>query len=646
MANSCSFPASSSFVPSFNNIRVTLVVTTIVVSLGLACSGGDGEIESVATSEDEEKEVVETPSRSSLMEGVEVVRTAPPTAEGGDDVQPLSSTGPRSGGVLAAPMTWCPIPDPAIDDAYQLVALNATSLVTEIHAGLTSIVDDPAALFELELADTYDVDKDGLNYEFVLRNDLKFSDGGPLTSSDVKWSWERGLTKSASGGRGREVFGLIEGADAVISGESEELTGVEVIDDRTLSVRLTHPRADFPALLADPVASVLRRDNVLEWSMEWDNFGAVEGNGGFTADNMPVGAGPFKLVQLWDGLDGGRCAIERNPYYWGQPAYLDGVWYRPEVMDRQSMEDGGVMVDSDPMAFVEEATDFEPVWLHSVEDEGEDGGIALLTDPIEVDGAREGEAVFAPTFVFMVLNAAAPPFDDIHFRRAAAAFAQLATYGGVTDDEARLITEELTSFKPTAEFIRYDAEMAQSQLAASKYANEKDAWDAVVVYSGASFFTSIEEPSFRSWAQELNITLEDDHSGVETLDEFDGVFNNEYHLRIFDVSPMYPDPATVLSVLAAPFGKLNRAPEFDELDAMLRDAATERDAVKRHEKYLQIEDYVAENALVIPIRVIRPAPSYRVHSWVHGFDPPKFAGSIFHKVWLDETGPKRELPPP
>lgn len=633
----------------FNCIRltnVTLTVALVVVSLGLACNGGDGEIELVATSEDEAAEVVKTQSRSSLLEGVEIVRTVPPTAEGEGDVQPINQSGPRSGGVLAAPMAWCPVPDPAIDDAYQRVALDSTSLVTEIHAGLTRIVDDPAAPFILELADTYDVDLEGMNYEFVLRNDLKFSDGSALTSSDFKWSWERALKKSISGGRARDVFGLIEGADAVLSGDSEELTGVLLVDDRTLRVGLTKPRADFPALLADPVASVLKKDNVLEWGLEWDNFGGVPGNMGFTTDNLPVGAGPFKLVQFWDGWDGGRCAIASNPHYWGEPAYLDGVWYRPEVMDRQSTPDGGQMVDSDPIAFVEEAIDFEPVWLHVAEEDSEDGGVVTSTDPIEVDGAREGDAIFAPTYVFMVLNAAAPPFDDINFRRAAAAFAQLATYGGATDDTARLITEELTSLQPTAKFIRYDKEMAESQLAASKYANTEEAWEAVVMHSGASFFTRIEDPSFRSWAQELNITLEDDHYGVETLDELDGRNNNRYHLRVFDVSPRYPDPATVLSVLADPFGTLNRAPEFDELDVMLRDAATESDAVTRHEKYLAIEDFVADNALVIPIRVIRPAPTYRVHSWVHGFDPPKFAGSIFHKVWLDGTGPKRELPSP
>ena len=39
----------------------------------------------------------------------------------------------------------------------------------------------------------------GLEYEFVLRNDLKFSDGSALTSGDFKWSWERALKKSIGG---------------------------------------------------------------------------------------------------------------------------------------------------------------------------------------------------------------------------------------------------------------------------------------------------------------------------------------------------------------------------------------------------------------------------------------------------------------
>ena len=617
------------------NSKLVVWVTAIAFAtsvIGLACSVEDSE--------------PATPERSDVMKGVDVVKSSRPTAEGVTIVEPLNPTGPRRGGVLAAPMTWCPSPDPAIDDAYQRISLDSTPLVTEIHAGLTQIADDPAAPFDYALAESYQVDQDGLAYEFILRNGLKFSDGSPLTSSDVKWSWERALKMSIASGRARDTFGVIEGADAVVSGDSEDLSGVVAVDDRRLQVKLTDPRANFPALLADPVASVMKKENVLDWGMEWDNSGNFSGNSEFRVDNMPVGAGPFKLVLFSEGLDGGSCAISRNPHYWGEPAYLDGVWFRPEAMDRQPHEDGGETVDTDPMAFVNEATDFEPVWLHQIEDESGEDGLDLFTDPIDVEGARDGEASFVPIYVFMVLNAAAPPFDDINFRRAAAAFANLATYGGVVDDEARLITEELTSFEPSAEFIGYDVDVAQSHLAASKYAKEEEAWDTLVVYSGTSFFTSIEEPSFRSWAQELNLTLEDDHSGVPSLDEFDGQNNSKYHLRIYDVSPMYPDPVTVLRVLADPFGKLNRAPEFVDLDAMLAEAGRERDAVTRHEMYLDIEDYVADMALVIPIRVIRPASPYRVQPWVHDLNPPKYPGSMFHKVWLDDTAPKRELPTP
>ena len=133
---------------------------------------------------------------------------------------------------------------------------------------------------------------------------------------------------------------------------------------------------------------------------------------------------------------------------------------------------------------------------------------------------------------------------------------------------------------------------------------------------------------------------------MQTLDEFDGLRNNKYHIRIYSVPPAYPDPVTILRSLTAPFGKINRASEFVELDAMVAAAATERDAVKRHEMYLEIEEYVAEKVLVIPIAVMPETAFFRSHAWVHDLHPPKYPGSIFHRVWLDETAPKRELPLP
>ena len=624
-----------------------------LAGFGLACSGSETEI---ATVEVGIVEATVQPTPSSLMEGVEVDKSLPPTVEGQAVVQGLNRSGPISGGVLAAPMIVCPPPDPAIDSAVDRFDFSSPSLVTEIHAGLTRIVDDPTSPFEMELADTYDIDQEGLEYEFVLRNGLKFSDGSPLTSGDFKWSWERALKKSDAGGRARDVFGLVEGADAVVLGDSEDLNGVEVIDDRTLRVRLTNPRADFPALLADPVANVLKKDNVLSWGTEWMNSGSSSQSGRFSSYNMPVGSGPFRLVEYWSELSYGSCPIVRNPHYWGEPAFLDGVWFRADLTEWERHEGGGwSTLPIDPMTFVHEETDFEnpsriyvqeDVKGEGVEDSEESGETVMFEEVIEVDSAVEGSSDVAPTFVFVVLNAAAPPFNDIHFRRAAAAIIQLTTFGDSQGDGARLITSELTTLEPTAEFIRHDPVYARSELAASSNSIEERPWDVGVLYPFSASFIDVEDPSFSSWASALNIVPEVDYHGVQLLDDFGGRKNNDYHLRMVTVAPAYPDPVTILRSLTAPFGKLNRAPEFVELDAMLADAATERDAVERHERYLAIEEYVAEQALVIPIAVLSSPIEYRYHEWVHDLDPPKYPGSVFHKVWLDDRAPKRELPLP
>ncbi len=629
---------TSHFISRETITRLSLLLVVVFV-LSFACTTDAPQVEPTSTSE---------PTSSPLLEGVEIVDSLPPTAEGETIVEPLNPMERRRGGVLAVPTTHCPVPDPAIDSESALLSLNFAPMVPEIHAGLTKTVDIPVKPFELELAESYSVSLDGLEYEFILRKDLKFSDSSPLTSSDFKWSWERSLKKSEVGTKARDVFGLIEGAEEVISGETEELTGVIAVDDRTLTVRLTNPRADFPALLADPVASVLKKDNVLSWGIAYTNSGGSELSIPFNEHNMPVGAGPFRLVVHWEHSQNGRCAIERNPYYWGEPAFLDGVWYRTDAVQTETTEDGWMTISPDPMAFIDEVTDFEElprvISVEDADDEEETEAVIEVDDVIEVDGAVDAVAHFPPRFVFVILNPMAPPFDDIHFRRAASAYSRLTTRTQIVDADARLITEELTTLQPRAEFLRYDEELAQAELANSKYGDSEEEHQVTVLQSRNLIVTDMEVPSFVEWAQDLNLELTEDLFGTETLDEFDGRRNNQFHMRIIVVSPSYPDPITVLRTLTSPFGNINRAPEFARLEEMLTTASTELDTVKRHELFLDIEQYVAEQALVIPIEIFPATSNYRHHSWVHDLNPPKYPGSIFHRVWLDDTAPKRELP--
>ncbi len=133
-------------------------------------------------------------------------------------------------------------------------------------------------------------------FEFTLRPDLRFSNGSPLTATDVKWSWERAIAKSTGIGRANGVFESVIGYDEVLEGVASELIGVEDVDERVLQIELSEAQPDFAVLLADPVASVVKRENVAHWHTRWSN----------EADNrvqfsscpwveLPVGAGPYEL---------------------------------------------------------------------------------------------------------------------------------------------------------------------------------------------------------------------------------------------------------------------------------------------------------------------------------------------------------------
>jgi peptide/nickel transport system substrate-binding protein len=145
------------------------------------------------------------------------------------------------------------------------------------------------------LATAWKISKDGLRYTFTLR-DAKFSDGSPVTASDVKFSIDR--------------FGDPK-IDAAFAGFlAAQYKSTQVVDAHTIVVNLKHPDAGFLAALAVPVASITPKAVV-----------QAEGEKGF--GNKPIGSGPFKLAS-W--VRGRFVKLVRNPHYWraGRP-FLDSV---------------------------------------------------------------------------------------------------------------------------------------------------------------------------------------------------------------------------------------------------------------------------------------------------------------------------------
>ena len=181
----------------------------------------------------------------------------------------------------------------AIPDPVMFGTSNATDLMLrEIYTGLTRLNNDSETRVEGDLAERFTSRNGGRVYEFVLRRDLKFSDGSPVTAFDVKWSWERVLTLNVPAANLTSVFGAIVGAQDILNGEASDLIGVKAIDDRTLTVELHKPLAHFPMLVAQPIAFVLRRENVENWGVNWTDWTAITPMA-VQAGEMPVGTRAF-----------------------------------------------------------------------------------------------------------------------------------------------------------------------------------------------------------------------------------------------------------------------------------------------------------------------------------------------------------------
>jgi len=162
------------------------------------------------------------------------------------------------------------------------------------------------------LASDYTVSEDGLTYSFTLRDDVKFSDGTPLTSDDVLFTFTRMFTLPES--VQTDFTTVIKGAQAVLDHEAETLEGIHVIDDTHFEILLEQPFAGFLAVLATPTCSIMSRANV---ESAGDDFGLVP--------EKTIGSGPYKVTQ-W--TLNSSVTLERNPFYWGTPASADIVEIR------------------------------------------------------------------------------------------------------------------------------------------------------------------------------------------------------------------------------------------------------------------------------------------------------------------------------
>lgn len=174
------------------------------------------------------------------------------------------------------------------------------------------------------LAADYAVSADGLTYSFTLREGVVFSNGSPLTASDVQFSFER-LLKMAK--QNTEIALEVAGAEQVMNGEAESLSGFSVIDDTHFTVTLSAPNAGFLAELSSPAMSIVDAETMANAP----KFGQEP------ADT--IGSGPY-IVTEWVAND--HYTLVYNDKYWGEEPSVKKViiWVVPQAPSQDLMFQG------------------------------------------------------------------------------------------------------------------------------------------------------------------------------------------------------------------------------------------------------------------------------------------------------------------
>ena len=168
----------------------------------------------------------------------------------------------------------------------------------QIFNGLVGLDENLAPV--PELAERWSIHDDGRTYTFALRNGVRWHDGAPFTSSDVKFTFEEALLKYHSRTRAA-LQDLIE--------------RIEIPDDHTVIFRLRRPYSPLLQRLDVVEASILPRH-------VFDKQDLLSGE----ATRHPIGTGPFRLVSY---APADRIVLERNPEYFrhGLPG-VDRVTFR------------------------------------------------------------------------------------------------------------------------------------------------------------------------------------------------------------------------------------------------------------------------------------------------------------------------------
>jgi peptide/nickel transport system substrate-binding protein len=402
-----------------------------------------------------------------------------------------------------------------------------------------------------------------------LKAGLKFSNGDDLTSSDVKYSFERALTIGDPNGAAIYLLGDIAETDKKGTVTGLRSDAIDTPDDTTVIFHLSRPDVTFESLITYPGAGAIVDEEVFPADKKLADDGGI------------IGSGPYELASYEAGT---QAVLQRNDNYTGDAAKTDQVYiqyYTDSSALKEAVSNGEVDIAWDALG----PTDIKDLQSDSSVTVASGAGAAIRYWVWRTDSGPGKELA--------VRQAAAQIID----RAAIAKTAYLDTVTPLYSTVPPGIEGNTEAFK--------DAYGESPDVAAAKKTLE-DAGVQTPIEITMGWTPTHYGPDTVKEATEFQRELE--ATGLFTVklsstewEQYQTIYKEgAYDLWILGWYPDYPDADDYLSVFLVDGGFFQNGYHNDEVNSLVNDELGSTDQDTRLQDFAKLQDIAARDVPIIP----------------------------------------------
>ncbi len=450
--------------------------------------------------------------------------------------------------------------EPASIDPARHGDLGSATYVSQLYETLTYV--DASLTIRPALAETWSIENDGRRVVFTLRDGLTFSDGSPLTASDVVRSWRRLFAPGHPSPLASLVADVV-GARDLLAGRSSDVAtlGVHADGNTRVVVDLDGGGGDLPAIVSSAPFAIVPPD-AGDAEIEPDP-GRMVGSGGY----------------LISSVASDEIVLTANPRYWaGEPAI--GTVHMVTTLQGASPVDAFVAghLDVAPIGFLDAG------WIAY----DRALGPSLRSDP-------------SLSVTYYGFDTGRPPFSNLRVRQAFARAVDWRRLAALDEPGSSVAATGLVPAgmpgAPEGDYLPpYDPAGARQLLADAGYPGGAGLDPITFVASGGSYDAAI-------------VTMLEQNLGVDIA--YQSMDFDAYQARLATDPPQlwslswvadFPGPNDFLGVLLGTGSTANQgvwsSQSFDQAIAEATSAASPADAMAA---YGRAEGIVRDEVPVVPV---------------------------------------------